>query len=196
MSPAAVLALVPQQRALGLDKDSPELKRVSNINSDALAEFRAHYRDQAITEDDLFYYTYGVLHSPQWRETFANDLRKAHARIPMAASGDDFRAFVAAGRELADLHVNYETVEPYPLEEIHAGRLDCGGSRNDGNDGEGGGMTAAGRRVSRREDELCRAASEPGQVAHHLQCRHHAGRDTGSGARIPARLPLGAGLAD
>ena len=108
----------PRQRALGLDKDSPELKRVSNINSDALAEFRAHYRGQAITEDDLFYYTYGVLHSPQWREAFANDLQKSHARIPMAASGDDFRAFVAAGRQLADQHVNYETVEPWPLQEL------------------------------------------------------------------------------
>ena len=93
-------------------------ERISNINSDALAQFRAHYRDQAIIEDDLFYYTYGVVHSPQWREAFANDLRKSHARIPMAASGDDFRAFVAAGRELADLHVSYETVEPWPLQEL------------------------------------------------------------------------------
>ena len=108
----------PKQRALGLDKDSPELKRVSNINPAAVAEFRAHYNDQGITEDDLFYYTYGVLHSPQWRETFANDLAKEHARIPMAASGDDFRAFVAAGRQLADLHLNYETVEPWPLQEL------------------------------------------------------------------------------
>ncbi len=103
---------------LALDDQSPALTRISNINSDALDEFRVHYRDQAITEDDLFYYTYGVLHSPQWRETFANDLQKSHARIPMAASGDDFRAFVAAGRQLADLHVNYETVEPWPLQEL------------------------------------------------------------------------------
>lgn len=103
---------------LALDTEIPELERVSNINPAALAEFRAHYQGQSITEDDLFYYTYGVLHSPQWRETFANDLAKAHARIPMAASGDDFRAFVAAGRQLADLHVNYETVEPWPLQEL------------------------------------------------------------------------------
>ncbi len=96
------------------------LQRVSNINSAALAEFRAHYCDPDISEDDLFYFTYGVLHSQQYRETFANDLAKSAARIPMAASLADFRAFAAAGRELADLHVNYETVEPYPLEEIHA----------------------------------------------------------------------------
>ena len=130
--------------AMGLtplaDKDNRVLERVSNINSVALGQFRAHYGDQAITEDDLFYYTYGVLHSPQWREAFANDLEKAPARIPMAATGDDFRAFVAAGRQLADLHVNYETVEPYPLEEIHReGQIPaCAGMA-----GEGGGMTAA-----------------------------------------------------
>ncbi len=99
--------------------DNSQLQRVSNINPAALAEFRGHYGDGDISEDDLFYYTYGILHSQQYRDTFANDLAKSAARIPMAASLVDFRAFVAAGRELADLHVNYETVEPYPLDEIH-----------------------------------------------------------------------------
>ncbi len=47
---------------------------------------------------------------------------KSAARIPMADSLADFRAFAEAGRELADLHVNYESVEPYPLEEIHGSR--------------------------------------------------------------------------
>ena len=102
------------------DEDNPELERVSNINPAALAQFREHYGAPDISEDDLFYYTYGVLHSRQWREKFADDLSKSAARIPMAPTADDFRAFAGAGRELAELHVNYETVEPYPLEEIHA----------------------------------------------------------------------------
>ena len=101
------------------DADNPELERVSNINPEALAQFRERYGAPDISEDDLFYYTYGVLHSRQWREKFADDLTKTAARIPMAATADDFRAFSAAGRELADLHVNYETVEPYPLEESY-----------------------------------------------------------------------------
>ena len=101
------------------DLDNPELERVSNINPAALAQFREHYSDDEITEDDLFYYAYGVLHSQQWRETFADDLSKTHARIPMAGTADDFRAFAAAGRELAELHVNYETVEPHPLLESY-----------------------------------------------------------------------------
>ena len=102
------------------DPDNPELERVSNINPAALAQFRDRYGDPDISEDDLFYYTYGVLHSRQWREKFADDLSKSAARIPMAATADDFRAFADAGRELADLHVNYETVELYPLEENYS----------------------------------------------------------------------------
>ena len=111
---------VPTQTlTLPPDPDNPELEQVSNINPMALAQFREHYGNPDISEDDLFYYTYGVLHSPQWREQFADDLAKSAARIPMAATTDDFRAFAEAGRQLADLHVNYETVEPYPLPESH-----------------------------------------------------------------------------
>ena len=97
-----------------------ELERVSNINPAALAQFREHYGAADISEDDLFYYVYGVLHSPQYRETFADDLSKVAARIPMAATVADFRAFAQAGRELAELHINYETVEPYGLTESHS----------------------------------------------------------------------------
>ena len=101
------------------DPQNPELERISNINPEALVQFREQY-DPTITEDDIFYYTYGVLHSQEWRRTFANDLAKTAARIPMAASPADFHSFARAGRDLADLHVNYETVEPYLLEEIYA----------------------------------------------------------------------------
>ncbi len=112
--------LIPNRPSKQHSFQGTQLERVSNINPAALAEFHQHYGDPVISEDDLFYYTYGVLHSQQWREAFANDLAKSAARIPMAASLEDFRAFVAAGRELADLHVGYESVEPFPLDEIHA----------------------------------------------------------------------------
>ena len=111
--PAQVLTRTP-------DSNNLELERVSNINPEALAQFRQYYDDTTITEDDLFFYTYGVLHSPQWRETFAYDLSKTPARIPMAALVANFRDFGDAGRKLADLHINYDTVEPYPLEEAQA----------------------------------------------------------------------------
>lgn len=108
----------PAQAFIGAD--APQLERVSNINPQALAEFRARYGDRSITDDDLFYYVYAVLHSPQYREKFANDLSKSQARIPMAATAADFRSFADAGRELADLHVNYENAALYPLEEVHS----------------------------------------------------------------------------
>ena len=106
-------------QALG-QLSAPQARRVSNINPKALSEFRARYSDDGITDDDLFHYVYGVLHSAQYRKAFANDLSKSQARIPAAAGIADFRAFAQAGRELADLHVNYESVDPYPLEEIYA----------------------------------------------------------------------------
>ena len=96
----------------------PQLERISNINPEALVEFRTRYDDSDISDDDLFHYVYGVLHSARFRDTFANDLAKSQVRIPLAMSLVDFRAFVQAGRDLADLHVNYESAEPYPLEEI------------------------------------------------------------------------------
>ena len=60
-----------------------------------------------------FDYVYGVLHAPDWRRRFANDLAKELPRIPFAA---DFRAFARAGRDLAALHLGYETGPEYPLE--------------------------------------------------------------------------------
>src|SRR5690606_33803324 len=72
------------------------------------------YTDPAITKEDIFWYVYGILHSPEYKDRFASDLKKMIPRIPFAA---DFAAFRDAGRELGRWHLNYETVEPWPLEE-------------------------------------------------------------------------------
>jgi predicted helicase len=85
-------------------------QRVDNITSATLRGYHATYADSAITKDDIFYYTYGLLHSPDYRERFAADLKKALPRIPRVR---DFRGFAEAGRKLADLHINYEQAEPY-----------------------------------------------------------------------------------
>ncbi len=58
-----------------------------------------------------------MLHSTQYRKRFAADLKKMQPRIALAASADDFHAFVDAGKRLINLHINYKSVEPYPLEE-------------------------------------------------------------------------------
>jgi len=70
--------------------------------------------DSTLNGEDLFFFIYGVLHSREYRSAYANDLKKMIPRIPMAVSSDEFWAFSRAGRELADLHINYESVPPFP----------------------------------------------------------------------------------
>ena len=67
-----------------------------------------------VMKEDIFYYVYGLLHSKVYREQFAADLKKMLPRIPLVDKPADFWAFSKAGRELAELHLNYETVPAYP----------------------------------------------------------------------------------
>ncbi len=90
----------------------PGLERRDNIAESFVRRFRRRYRDEAITGDSVFDYVYGVLHAPAYRRRFANDLAKELPRIPFAP---DFHAFAAAGRELAVLHLGYETCAEHPL---------------------------------------------------------------------------------
>jgi predicted helicase len=68
---------------------------------------------QKVSKDDIFYYVYGLLHSEDYRRAFSADLKKMLPRIPLVERLDDFRAFSKAGGDLADLHLNYETVKAY-----------------------------------------------------------------------------------
>ncbi len=86
--------------------------RIDNILDKAQAEFYRNYRTDKITKNEIFYYVYGILHAPSYREQFANDLSKMLPRIPYAP---DFTAFAEAGYKLAELHLNYETCEQYAL---------------------------------------------------------------------------------
>ncbi|WP_306015011.1 type ISP restriction/modification enzyme [Oceanicaulis sp. MMSF_3324] len=89
------------------------LTRRNAITAAGLAHFQAVYPSKAITKEDLFYYVYGLLHSPDYRERFKNNLAKALPRIPAVKTFADFAAFRDAGRALGDLHVNFEEQEPY-----------------------------------------------------------------------------------
>ncbi|CDO48670.1 DEAD/DEAH box helicase [Bartonella tribocorum] len=91
------------------------LQRRDAITDEGLAHFKAAYPNEKIAKDDLFYYVYGLLHSKDYRSRYADNLSKELPRIPCVKSTDDFWKFVTAGRELGHLHVNYETVEPYPV---------------------------------------------------------------------------------
>lgn len=117
----------PEQSALfGAEDQSaqaPTVKRRDAITAEGLAHFQSAYPGESIGREDLFYYVYGLLHSPDYRERFADNLGKELPRIPRVKAAADFWAFSQAGRKLAELHLNYEAVEPYPL------KIDSGGKK-------------------------------------------------------------------
>ena len=67
-----------------------------------------------VTKEDIFYYVYGLLHSPAYRAAFAADLKKMLPRLPLLDAPRDFFGFSRAGRQLAALHIGYETGPPCP----------------------------------------------------------------------------------
>ncbi|MDR1314399.1 MAG: DEAD/DEAH box helicase family protein [Deltaproteobacteria bacterium] len=71
-----------------------------------------------ISKTDIFFYVYGILHSEDYKTTFASNLKKEMPRIPLLDTYELFQAFVKAGRDLARLHVEYESVEPYQGVEV------------------------------------------------------------------------------
>jgi predicted helicase len=99
--------------------------RSSNVTDHAVASFRR--LDSAIDRDDIFFYVYGILHSTDYRTAFAADLKKSLPRIPQVSTAEDFWAFAKAGRELARLHTEYESVDPWPdLTHTYAPGFDAG----------------------------------------------------------------------
>ncbi len=90
------------------------------ISDAGLQHFKDAYASDAaaqnISKEDLFYYIYGLLHSPDYKTRYADNLSKELPRIPAVKKFADFMAFSTAGRALADLHVNYESVQPYAVQ--------------------------------------------------------------------------------
>jgi predicted helicase len=91
---------------------------VENVTDWALERFTSHYGAAAsITKDRIFSYVYAVLHNPQYRSTYAINLKQDLPRIPFYA---DFAQWADWGQKLLDLHLGYEEAEPFPLKEINA----------------------------------------------------------------------------
>ena len=84
--------------------------RQENITDWALTHFQTHYEDDTITKWDIFHYTYGLLHQPDYREKYKANLKRDLPHIPFVK---DFWGFAKAGERLADLHVNYESQPEY-----------------------------------------------------------------------------------
>lgn len=84
--------------------------RRENITDWALAAFQNRYEDKNITKWNIFYYNYGILHHRDYREKYREDLKRNLPHIPFA---EDFWVFAKSGKQLSDLHINYETVPKY-----------------------------------------------------------------------------------
>ena len=97
--------------------------RRDGITDWILKEVRSRYGGaRNITKEMIFYYVYGILHSPDYRERFAADLKKSLPRIPIVDNVNDFMDFYMYGKKLAELHLNYENVPPYPDVIVHGDR--------------------------------------------------------------------------
>ncbi|MFN5431118.1 MAG: type ISP restriction/modification enzyme [Cyclobacteriaceae bacterium] len=90
-------------------------KRHDNITDWGLEQFQSHYKNKKITKEDIFFYTYAVLHNPAYRTKYELNLKREFPRLPFY---ENFKQWVAWGKELMDLHINYESAKPFSLKEI------------------------------------------------------------------------------
>lgn len=100
------------QKGLFDDPNQTEYVRRDAISDFIFKQAQKQYGTN-VTKKDIFFYVYGFLHSPDYRTTFANDLKKMLPRLPLIEDVKDFWKFSKAGRQLAELHLNYETIPPY-----------------------------------------------------------------------------------
>lgn len=109
-----------KQKTLFDDNPDDDYIRHDGITDWILKEVRSRYGGaKNITKEMIFYYVYGLLHSKDYRERFAADLKKSLPRIPIVDKIEDFMAFYKAGKQLADLHLNYESVPASPDVVVH-----------------------------------------------------------------------------
>lgn len=94
-----------------------EGNRCENITDWGLEQFQQHYNNAAITKEDIFHYTYGVLHNPVYRTKYELNLKREFPRLPFYT---DFAQWAAWGKALMEVHINYEEVEPFGLRKIEA----------------------------------------------------------------------------
>ena len=109
------LDFLEKTQCLPLYRYTEDGERVSNITRWGIRQFREHYGDEGITAEDIFHYTYAVLHDPAYREQYAVDLLREFPRLPFY---QDFAAWKLLGKKLMDLHVDFEIAAPHPLKRV------------------------------------------------------------------------------
>ena len=100
-------------QCLPLYRYTPDGQRVSNITEWGRRQFREHYGDDSITDADIFAYIYAMLHDPAYEQRYDVDLRREFPRVYFQP---DFAWWAQQGQALLDLHLGFESIEPWPLE--------------------------------------------------------------------------------
>ena len=118
-----------------LDEDNKNDYIRRDAISDFILERAIKIYGKNVSKEDIFYYVYGFLHSPTYRETFANDLKKMLPRLPLVEDVKDFWTFSKAGRTLAELHLNYETVAPFADATVTGDKFPSDGGVSEGRGG-------------------------------------------------------------
>lgn len=104
---------IEQDQSSLFGDDDAQIVKHEAISDFILEHAQSKYGNK-VQREDIFYYVYGILHSKSYRETFSADLKKMLPRIPLVSDYEKFWAFSKAGRDLANLHLNYESIAPYP----------------------------------------------------------------------------------
>ncbi|MGV0028779.1 type ISP restriction/modification enzyme [Phormidesmis priestleyi] len=107
------LHLTGDSQCLPLYHYDEDGNRIDNITDWGLTQFQTHYDDLTITKETIFHYTYAVLHHPAYRTKYELNLKREFPRLPFYTNFDQWATW---GKTLMDLHLNYETIEPYGLE--------------------------------------------------------------------------------
>ncbi|MFM6911927.1 MAG: type ISP restriction/modification enzyme, partial [Dolichospermum sp.] len=109
------LDFLEKTQCLPLYRYDKEGKRIDNITDWGLKQIQTHYQDETITKIDIFHYTYAVLHNPAYRSKYELNLKRDFPRLPYY---ENFRKWVNWGKQLMEIHINYETVTPYNLTRV------------------------------------------------------------------------------
>lgn len=91
--------------------------QIDNITAWGFEQFVNHYKDKKIKKEDIFHYVYAVLHNPAYRQKYELNLKREFPRIPLYK---DFWQWAKWGKQLMDLHINYEDAKSFPLKVIES----------------------------------------------------------------------------
>ena len=107
--------VLPNCQCISLYRFDSDGNPVDNITNWGLKQFQEHYKNKKISKEDIFHYTYGVLHNPEYRKKYEINLKREFPRIPFY---ENFKQWRDWGKKLMELHISFETAAPFKLKRV------------------------------------------------------------------------------